>query len=97
MLRKELILIASRTFAMLMAVWTLTDVTYLPERIFAYSHHLALRSVLVTEDYLTSYYLLILAFTVVRIAGLAIAAGWFWRCGPRVESLLLPSDSKVST
>lgn len=93
MSRKEIVLLVSRAFALLLISWALVDVTYLPERLFAFSHHLSQRSVLGTPDYWSNYYLVITAFTVVRILALFLAAVWFWRCGPRIENLFSQGDS----
>jgi len=90
MSRKELVSLASRAFALLLTTWALVDLTYLPEHLFALSHHLSLRSVLATHDYWSSYYLMITAFHLVRLLALFLAAALFWRCGPRVEALFSP-------
>jgi hypothetical protein len=95
MYRKELLLLASRAFALLLTTWALVDVTYLPEHLFALSHHLNLRSALATHDYWSSYYWTITVFHLVRILGLFLAAALFWRCGPGVEALFsLPQDDQ---
>ena len=87
MSRKELVLLVSRAFALLLITWALVEVTYLPERLFALSHHLSQSSVLVTHDYWSIYYLIITVFLVLRVLALFLAAALFWRCGPRVEAL----------
>jgi len=90
MSRKELAFLVSRAFALLLITWALVDVTYLPERLFALSHHMSLRSALATHDYWSSYYLIITTFSLVRILTLLLAAALFWRCGPRAEALFSP-------
>lgn len=92
MSRKETALLVSRAFALLLTTWALVDVTYLPERLFALSHHMSLRSALATHDYWSSYYLIITAFSLVRILALFLAAALFWRCGPRAEALFSPQQ-----
>lgn len=87
MSKKEPVLLVSRAFALLLISWALVEVTYLPERLFALSHHMSQHSVLAMHDYLSSYYLIITAFNVVRMVALFLAAALFWRCGPRVEAL----------
>jgi hypothetical protein len=90
MSKKELAFLVSRAFGLLLATWALVDVTYLPERLFALSHYMSQRSILAPRDYMTSYYLIITAFALVRTLALFIAAALFWKCGPRVEKLFSP-------
>jgi len=87
MSKKELVLLASRAFALLLIVWAASDVTYLPERLFEFLHYVTRRSVLQQHDYLSSYYLLATALIVLRIIALFVAAAAFWKCGPRIEAL----------
>jgi hypothetical protein len=63
MSRKELVLLVSLAFALLLTTWALVELTYLPDRLFALSHHLSERSVLGTRDYWSSYYLILTTFT----------------------------------
>ena len=90
MTRKEMALLVSRAFAVLLISWAFVEVTYLPERIFALSHHLSQSSVLVAHDYWSTYYIIVTAFLVLRMLALFLAASLFWRCGPRVEALFSP-------
>ena len=88
MSKKELVVLVSRAFALLLITWALVEVTYLPERVLALSHHISQTSVLATSlDYTTRYYLLLIIFNVVRMLALFFAALLFWRCGPRVEAI----------
>ena len=89
MSRKELLLMASRALSLLLLAWALIEMTYLPERAFSLSHHASERSVLVSEDYWTSYYLVITILLLVRIIALLIAARVFWKSGPRVQSFFV--------
>jgi hypothetical protein len=90
MSRKELVLLVSRAFALLLITWAFADATYLPERLFALSHHLNQSSVLLAHDYWSRYYLIITVSLVLRMLVLLLGAALFWRCGPRVEELFLP-------
>jgi len=92
MSRKETVLLLSRAFALLLISWAFVEVTYLPERLFALSHHLSQSSVLVARDYWSSYYLIITVFLILRMVALFLAAVLFWRCGPRVEALFSPQQ-----
>jgi hypothetical protein len=92
MSRKGIVLLVSRAFALLLISWAFVEVTYLPERLFALSHRLSQRSVMVAHDYWSSYYLIIAVFLVLRMLGLFLVATLFWRCGPRVEALFSPQQ-----
>jgi hypothetical protein len=87
MSRDDLVFVASRAFALLLATWALIDISYLPEELFALSHHVSLRSALAVHDYWTSYYWMVTVSNLVRIVALFFAAVLFWRCGPRVAEL----------
>ena len=87
MLRKELIFVMSRTFALLLISWALAELTYLPERLFALTHRMSQGSALARYDYWSSYYVVITSFLVVRVLALFLAARSFWTCGPWVQEL----------
>jgi hypothetical protein len=55
----------------------LADATYLPERLFALSHHLNQGSMLVAHEYWGRYYEITIAFLLLRVFGLLLAAGIF--------------------
>lgn len=82
MTREEAAVVASRSLAMLMAMWTLIDLTYLPETIFSLLHHLGHQSVVGPRDYWSGYYSLLLASQGFRILLVALAGIWFWKGGP---------------
>jgi len=90
MSRKELVLLVSRAFALLLISWAIAEATYLPERLFALSHHLNQSSVLVAHDYWSTYYLIVAIFLVLRMLAMLLGAALFWRCGPGVEGLFSP-------
>ena len=86
------ILIASRLFAAYLLFWFLFDLTILPGQIFSAAHYLnksqnAGLSVALAKDetYLLREYVLVLLANVLRMALLLMAAGWFYRCGPRIQ------------
>lgn len=76
--------------ALLFIAWAVSEVTYIPERLFSLQHHLAERSVLATQDYWSRYYMIVTATLLLRILGWFIAAAVFWKCGPRLHALLQP-------
>lgn len=92
MSRKELVFVVSRTFALILISWAIVDISYLPERLFALTHHVNQGSVLVRYDYWSSYYLVVTGFLVARVLALLLVAGSFWRCGPRVQALFSPEE-----
>jgi hypothetical protein len=87
MTRKDIAWVASRSLAMLTAMWLLVDLTYLPEQIFSLLHHLGHQSVVGPRDYWSSYYSLLLTSQVIRIILVAVAGVWFWKGGPLPERL----------
>ena len=84
---REDMVVASRSLALLMAVWTLVDLTYLPVRIFELLHHERHQSVIGRPDYWASYYSLAIACQVIRILLMALAGVWFWKGGPVPQTL----------
>jgi hypothetical protein len=91
--RDQAILLASRIFAAFLLFWVVEDITELPREIFSLTHYLhgstemgmslvqALRS-----SYLVGEYMLSLLANILHIALWLLAAGWFYRCGPRIRS-----------
>ena len=106
MSKRELVLIVSRGFALLLIAWALLELTYLPERVFSIYHHVGQQSVLNNthgdywakyyRDYWASYYLLVTVMLILRALAEAVAALVFWRCGPRVEALFSKSTGEPS-
>jgi hypothetical protein len=90
MSRKELVLLVSRAFALLMIAWAFVELTYLPDRLLGLVHHLNERSVLTPHEYLTNYYFILTASTVLRMLVFLFVAVLFWNCGPRVEAVFSP-------
>jgi hypothetical protein len=93
MSRKDAVVLASRTLAVLLTVWALTDVSYLPERVHSFIHYFNQEvPPSIATQYLRHYYLIELGFLVTRIVGYALVAKWLYKVGPEVEELLLPSE-----
>ena len=91
MSREEAVQLASRALALLMVVWALTTLTYLPVTLVGLIHHLRQGSILLPHDYWTNYYLAALISEIVRFLGQCLAAIWFWKYGPGVRSALFPA------
>ncbi len=96
--RDQAILLASRLCAAFLLFWVVVDVIELPRELFTVTHYLrestrmglsmvqAFRS-----SYLLSEYMLYLLANILRIALCLLAAGWFYRCGPRIRNFFAAS------
>jgi hypothetical protein len=77
MSRKDAIVLAARTLAVLLTVWALTDVSYLPDRLYSFLYYLNQQP---TSSASTLHwrndYLIALGFLVVRIVGYSLIARW---------------------
>lgn len=95
MSKRDVVLLASRTLAVLLTVWALTDVSYLPGSVYTFLHY---SNVELTSPTATQYYrhanLISLSFLVTRIIGFSLMARWLYRGGPDIEELLLPGSSE---
>jgi len=91
MSKRDAVVIVSRAFSLYFFCWALADMTYLPSSISWLARHVSKASVLGPDDSLRNHDIISLSFLVVRIVVLFTAAAWMYRCGPRVESFLLPS------
>jgi hypothetical protein len=72
--RKDAVLLASRTLAVLLTVSALADVSYVPERLHSFLHYLNYESSSAATEYMRHYYLIALGFLVTRIIGFALMA-----------------------
>jgi len=95
MSKRELVLMVSRGFALLLITWAFIEVTYLPERLSSLMHVFGEQTVLrTTHDYWTSYYSLVIGLLILRVSALLLAAVLFWRCGSRVQKLFADSSTE---
>jgi hypothetical protein len=90
--RDQAILLASRLFAAFLLFWVVDDITELPRELFSVMHYLRLSTgagVGVYEAFRISYLfgeeMMYLVGNILRIALWLLAAGWFYRCGPRIR------------
>jgi hypothetical protein len=88
----QAIRLASRVFAAYLLLWALFDLISLPNEFFSAVHYLkesraAGSSVarVMSASYLFRSYVLSILANILRIALLLMAAGWFYRCGPRIR------------
>jgi hypothetical protein len=95
MSRKEAVMLASRTLAVLLTVSAMTEVSYLPESVHSFLHYLNPGSTSSTAvEYWRHYYLIRLGFLVTRIVGYSLMAMWLYKGGPEIEELLLPEPEE---
>jgi hypothetical protein len=99
MSRKDALVLASRTLALLLAVWGLAEASYLPECLHSFLRYINQEPGSSTGiQYLRHYYLIRLGFLVTRIVGFSLMARWLYKGGPEVEELLLypaPQENAV--
>ena len=93
--RKDAVLLASRTLALLLTVWALSEMSYLPERLYSLLHYVnEVQSSSIALQYWRHHYLLELGFLAARIIGFLLMAFWLRNCGSEVQQLLLPVESE---
>ena len=98
MTRKEAVVLVSRALAVIQLIVALQEITYLPIRFMSFHHYTVRASTataLPSDAYFKSYDQLDIAFLFARIAGLLFFALLFWKCGPRIQSALLPERDRV--
>ena len=83
------ILLASRVFAAFLLFWVVDDIIALPHELFSVMHYAPIGTSLIQasrSSYLLSVYIMELLGNILRIALWLLAAGWFYRCGPRIRN-----------
>jgi hypothetical protein len=95
MSKQDVVVVASRTLAVLLLVWALTDLSYLAGSVYGFLHYsnVELNSPTATQYYRHSS-LISLSFLIVRIIGFFLLSRWLFKGGPEVAELLLPSASE---
>jgi hypothetical protein len=91
--RREVVLIAARALAILLLVWALLDLVYLPEYLVSLSHYTARPTVLSTDNYWSNHYRLVTAACLFRVLFLTCFSRVLWKCGPRIENLFSETAS----
>jgi len=93
MSRKDAVVLASRTVALLLIVWALTELSHLPERVYSFLRYLNPGPTPSPAiQYWRHYDLIDLGFLVTRIIGFSLLARWLFKGGPEVEELFLQSE-----
>jgi hypothetical protein len=94
MSREDFMILASRTLAVLMMVWALTEVSYLPGTVHSFLHY---SNVQLVSSSTTEYYrhseLISLCFRFFRVIGFSLLSRWLFKGGPEVFELLLPTTA----
>ncbi len=95
--RAQVVRIASRICILYLLFWVIDDLTLLPRQILTVAHYMRTTgSVLGTNTSLpiSSYYLRLYALdllaNLLRIPLWLMAAGWLYRCGPRIQEFFAP-------
>ena len=95
MTRKDAVTLASRAFLIYLLCWSLDALSYLPERLFAFTHYASLTG-FSSAAYSKNYYFVSLALLFVRVVVLFAFANWFYQAGPKVENFFFagqPADA----
>ena len=95
----QAILLASRLFAAFLLFWVVEDITELHRELFTVIHYfrefhqtgMSLFEVS-RSSYLLSDYMMFLLANILHIALWLLAAGWFYRCGPRIRRFFAAGD-----
>jgi hypothetical protein len=101
MSKRDVVLLASRALAVFLTVTALVEASYLPEVAHSFLHYLRYEPTSATNmgylDYMRHYYLIRMAFLVIRVVGYSLMARWLYKGGPEIEELLLPGAPGEST
>jgi len=97
MTRREIVVLVSRAIAVIQLMSAVIEITYLPAYLLNLFHHLFPVGSLDVGDYWSRYYMEALLALIARIAILLLAALIFWKCGPKIEQMLLPGDAATTT
>ena len=89
---RQAVLLASRTLALLMAVWALTELSYLPSSLDSFLRYRQQGMVTSSTEYWRHHYLIQLGFLVTRIVGYSLTSMWLFKGSAEVHELLLPQS-----
>ena len=97
----QLIHIASRLFAAYLLFWAADDLIILPRYIVGFAHYINIGPDLRYSPgniYLLRSYGFDAASYILRIFLWLMTAGWFYRCGPRIQRFFAPepADSQLA-
>jgi hypothetical protein len=93
MSRKDAVVLASRTLALLLVVWALAEACSLPESLHSFRRYAdSGPGSSAALQYWRHYYLIRFSFIVTKMVGFSLMARWLYKGGPEVEELFLPSE-----
>ncbi len=93
MSKRDAVVLASRTLALLLLVWTFSEFCSLPELLLSYIHYAHYEPATAFVDYMRHYHLALLTVHVAKIIGFSVLAFWLHDAGPGVAEMLLPSEA----
>jgi hypothetical protein len=91
MSKRDAVVLASRTLALLLLVWTFSEFCSLPELVLSYIHYSRYEPATAYVDYMRHYHLALLTVNVANI-GFSVLAFWLHNAGPGVAEALLPAE-----
>jgi hypothetical protein len=93
MSKRDAVVLASRTLALLLLVWTFSGFCSLPELVLSYIHYSRYEPATAYVDYMRHYHLALLTVNVAKIIGFSVLAFWLHDAGPGVVETLLPAGA----
>jgi hypothetical protein len=101
--RQQAVLIASRVIAIYLLFWAFDDLTLLPHVLLPVAHYMqetgsvpGANTRLPQTTYFLRYYTVEVLGNILRIAVALMAAGWFYRCGPRISAFFAPGQNRLA-
>jgi len=92
MTKKEFVLLASRALSLILVIWSVGSLVYVPGPLFSMLHYRSISMRTASQNFYYTYDFITVLMRLVLAGGLFLAAIWFYRCGPDIEKFLLPSD-----
>jgi hypothetical protein len=89
--KKDLVVVASRAFAMYLIIWALSDLSNVSIDVFVVRHYSALPG-----EYIYKYHRMELYHRLGMIVALSLAATWFYKCGLVLERFFSPDESQTA-
>jgi hypothetical protein len=94
--REPAVLVASRLFVAYLLFWVVDDITLLPRQVLSITHYIH-QPASFYSTYMLRGYVLDLLGNVLRMTLWLMAAGWFYRCGPRIRDFFAARAEQPTT